>query len=137
MRPSVFIRLLLLNSAVSVGVGLVLGMLVGGRMNMWAFAGLIAGLVWVASSLVTLLWHRFRREARWSYLEGLGWGLLVFLLSVVPFLLIFTGQNGRWGMGWTQWLGWAFLVSSPILLGVAPFVPWLWKRVMEGSRGEV
>jgi hypothetical protein len=86
MKPKVLGRLLLLNAAVSVGVGLVLGMLVGGRMNMWAFAGLIAGLVWVASSLVSLLWYRFRREARWNYLEGLGWALLVYLLAVVPFV---------------------------------------------------
>ncbi|MDX2004263.1 MAG: hypothetical protein SFU83_03210 [Meiothermus sp.] len=135
MKPAVVFRLLLLNAAVSVGVGLVLGMLIGGRVNMWAFAGLIAGLVWVASSLVALLWYRFRREVRWNYLEGLAWALLVFVLAAVPFVLFFTSQNGWMRMNFIQWMGMALAFSTPILL-LAAFVPLSWKRIVEGSRGE-
>lgn len=135
MRPAVLLRLLLLNAAVSAGVGLVLGMMIGGRVNMWAFAGLIAGLVWVASSLVALLWYRFRREVRWNYLEGLAWALLVFVLAAVPFVLFFTSQNGWMRMNFIQWMGMALAFSTPILL-LAAFVPLSWKRIVEGSRGE-
>jgi hypothetical protein len=135
MKAAVVFQLLLLNAAVSVGVGLVMGVLIGGRVNLWAFAGLIAGLVWLASSLATLLWYRFRREARYNYLEGLGWALLVFVLAAVPFVLIFTGQNGWMRMNLMQWLGMALMFSTPILL-FASFVPLGWKRVIDESRGE-
>ena len=135
MNLTVLSRLLLLNAAVSAGVGLVLGMLIGGWVNMWAFAALIAVLVWVASSLAMLLWYRFRREVRWSYLEGLGWALLVFVLSAVPFVLFFANQNGWMRMNLIQWLGMALAFSAPVLL-LAAFVPLGWKRVVEAARGE-
>lgn len=127
--------LLLLNAAVSVGVGLVLGMLIGGWVNMWAFAGLIAGLVWLASSLALLLWYRFRREARYIYLEGLVWALLVFVLAAVPFVLFFTSQNGWMRMNFIQWMALALMFSTPVLF-FASFVPLGWKRVVEAARGE-
>lgn len=134
MNTYMFLHLASINAMVSVLVGILLGALAGGGTRGITFVGFIAFLVWVASSLVMLLWYRFRHEARWNYLEGLAWGLLVFVLALVPFLWIVIGQNGFWNMNLLGWFGLALLISSPVLLAIAPFVPLQWKRALDGIR---
>jgi hypothetical protein len=124
------LRLFGFNFIISAVVGMMMGLLLGGLFNAVPIGLLIAGLVFVATNLVVLVWRRFRCHAKWNYLEGLAWALLVFVLVAVPCLFVLFGANGSWGNSFFDALTMALMLSAPVLL-FAAFVPLGWKRILE------
>jgi hypothetical protein len=122
-------RLLGFHAVVGAAVGTALGVLLGGWFHGVEIGLLVAGLVFVATNLVMLVWQHFRRHAKWTYFEGLAWALLVFVLAAVPCLLLLFGANGSWGSSFFDALLMALMFCAPVLL-FAAFVPLGWKRIL-------
>jgi Kef-type K+ transport system membrane component KefB len=125
-----WLHLLGFHAVISLALGVVFGMLLGGLFQALPIGLLIAVLVFVASTLTALLWHRLRRNAKWNYLEGMAWALVVFGLALVPFLLVLAAANGNAGLDFPEALWLALQFCAPVLL-LAAFVPLGWKRIFE------
>jgi hypothetical protein len=93
---------------------------------------------WVGSSIFATLWYALRRNhLRWSYLEGVAWGLLAFLVGSSIAIWVLTTNGGRALRrleNLIEIFSLALVLSLPALLLIAPFTVRLWVWVVQRVR---